>query len=678
MTEEESRKLDIIAAYIGSPLTDEQKEFASDFTKDTISFSDPGTGKTHTLVAGLIMAQRHHMVPGDKINCMSFTRAATSEVAARYEKLCKACSVSPTVKFNTFHALSNAILVDAYNHEMHVNDNFDTIKQDVHDLMGYMQQLGISVDENDLRYVRSVLNAINTLNASLVFHPDNVANKFEFIQLNMPIEQFQELRVSMFMRGLISKSINVGDIPLYCLYALMKRQEVIKKWKSKYRIMVVDEFQDLSLLHLHILSYIAETLIVIGDMKQQIYEFNGACPHIVAEYKKMHPNARICNLTKSFRCGQEVADFATAIIKPDEPDIVPFTGHNHGSSVTVVKRSELDWKQIVGNMAAEKRLGGFGNMTNIMFLYRNNASAIPVIEELYKEQIPFRCSKFAKIMDIPIFKTLSKLCNAAWQPNNTEFVDQALKCFPEFKNSEFGKPVAPILAMKSSGKNIFEINYRYREDSSIEILNAMSAAAKAINEGKSAGVTYMKLMQVYDKYLYKLEWWTVDHDKEFYFNLVGNICNTKPYPLMYNEEMEKDMQNRQSLQSGFGVRCYTMHAAKGLEADDVYILDADEGVFPNSKILKKKQDVGCYKDIAVSIISERNLLYVAITRARRNVYISYSGNAVTKLISDPNDNYYTQWAKYYDKDIIEYDDADEFYKLFKIGAYGNESNNIRA
>ena len=84
MTNEVSMKLDILSAYMGSPLTDEQKEFASDFTKDTISFSDPGTGKTHTLVAGLIIAQTYHKVDGRKINCMSFTNAAVSEMAGRY------------------------------------------------------------------------------------------------------------------------------------------------------------------------------------------------------------------------------------------------------------------------------------------------------------------------------------------------------------------------------------------------------------------------------------------------------------------------------------------------------------------------------------------------------------------------------------------------------------------
>ena len=320
MTNEERVKLDIISAYIGSPLTEEQKEFACDFRKDTISFSDPGTGKTHTLTAGLIMAQQYHKVPGDKINCMSFTNAATSEMAGRYEKLCRKCSVPPTVVFNTFHSLSNRIMRDAYpTMKILAKGN---VKQDVEDMVQYLRNVGIEA-EDDKKYVRKVINAINTLNSSLTFHPDNLITKHAFVELNMDINVFQSLRRTWFVRGITTNEIVQGDIPLYCLYALMRKPDIIQKWKGKYQIMVVDEFQDLSLLHLRILSYIAKTLIVIGDMKQQIYAFNGACKEIVREYRKLHPDARVCNLTQSFRCGQEIADFATRIIKPNYPDIVP-------------------------------------------------------------------------------------------------------------------------------------------------------------------------------------------------------------------------------------------------------------------------------------------------------------------------------------------------------------------
>lgn len=664
MTNEERIRLDIISAYIGSPLTEEQKEFASDFTKDTISFSDPGTGKTHTLTAGLIMAQTYHKVPGDKINCMSFTNAATSEMAGRYQKLCKKVSISPTVVFNTFHSLSNRIMRDAYP-TMVITSKSD-VKQDVEDMRMYLINAGVTLDDDDTKYIRKVVRAVNSLNSSLTFHPDNIATKYDFVELDMDVEVFQSIRRSWFMRGINMNKIMQGDIPLYCLYALMRKPDIIQKWKGKYEIMVVDEFQDLSLLHLRILSYIAKTLIVIGDMKQQIYAFNGACKEIVREYNKLHPNARVCNLTQSFRCGQEIADFATNIIRPNYPDIKPFTGHTRGSSVEIIQRRNIDWKQIVSDIETDRKLHGYGGARNVMFLYRNNASALPVIEELYRKGIPFRCSRYATIMSLPMFESLSKLVNAAWQPNDFTMVNEALKLFPEFRDTMFGMDTPPVMAMRSAHKPIFEINYRFKDNSSKEILGAMFNAKSAIEANKSAGNVYMQVMGVYEKYIFPQEWWKLDNDKEFYLNLVAPICNSKPYPLMFNEELDKMQKNEEYIKAGLGIRCYTMHSAKGLEADDVYILDCDEGIFPNARVVKNKSKAGCDLDIAVDIQSERNLLYVAITRAKDKVVISYSGNEVAKIISDPNNLDYAKYDAVYESCSVDYDDAAEFFKLFRI------------
>ncbi len=664
MTNEQEVKLDILSAYMGSPLTDEQKEFASDFTRDVISFSDPGTGKTHTLIAGLIMAQTFHKIPGKAINCMSFTNAAVTEMAGRYEHLCKKCNTSATVVFNTFHSISNRIMKEAYP-KMRIMAH-GNVKTDVEDMARYLNEAGVDVSPDDTKFIRKVIRAVNDLNSSLVFHPDNVQTRYEFVELGLSVETFQELRTSWFLRGITDNNIVQGDIPLYCLYALMRKPDIINNWKGKYKIMVVDEFQDLSLLHLRILSYIAETLIVIGDMNQQIYAFNGACPQIVKEYLKLHPNAAICNLTKSFRCGQEIAEFATNIIRPNDPDVQCFKGHDRGSSVTIVPRKDLDWSGIVSNIEADQKTHGVAGARDIMFLYRNNASAIPVIEELYKRKIPFRCSKYATIMSLPMFDTLTKLVNAAWQPNDFAIVSEALRVFPEFKDTMYGAEPLPVQAMRASYKNIFEVKYKYREQSSIDILTTMSQARAAIEDGKSAGVVYMKIMPAYKKNIFKNEWWKMDNSEEWYFGLVAPICNTKPYPLMYNEELDKEQRNRQCTQAGTGIRCYTMHSAKGLEADDVYILDCDEGTFPNAKVMKNKLQVGCDLDVAVDIRQERNLLYVAVTRAKDNVIISYSGAEPTKLITNPNCEEYHKFDFIYNNNTVEYDDAAEFFRLFRI------------
>lgn len=665
MTIQEKVKLEVISACIGSPLTEEQMEFASDFTKDTISFSDPGTGKTHTLIAGLILAQTYHKIPANNINCMSFTNAAVSEMAGRYETLCKKCAISTGVIFNTFHSLSLKILKDAYP-TMEVTSIRDW-KEDIECMKSYLDGFGIEVGE-DKSYIRRVIKAIDDLNSSLTYHPENIERKFVFQQLGLPVDVFQELRKKWFLRGIITRKIMQGDIPLYCLYALRSKEEIIQKWKGKYKIMVVDEFQDLSLLHLQILSYISNTLIVIGDMKQQIYAFNGACPQITKEYLKLHPEARICNLTQSFRCGQEIADFATKIILPNDKSYVGFTGHNRGSSVSLVSRKNLDWKKIVSDIGAD-RTTNRAKARDVMFLYRNNASAIPLIDELYKNNIPFRCSKFAKIMDLPMFESLSKLACAAWKPNDLETVNKALRLFPEFAKVTYGTEIPVVSAMRASGKSILDINYKWRNYESAQIIAAMREANNAILQNKSAGVVYMKLMSVYKEFIYKNEWWKMDASEDFYMSLAAPVCNNKTFPIMYNEELDKESQNVKCIKAMTGIRCYTMHAAKGLEADDVYILDCDDGMFPNSKVMKDKVKKECYLDVATDIRSERNLLFVAVTRAKYNVIISYSGAAPARLVTNPGDAEFTVYDEIYEHANHEYDDADEFFKLFRIGVY---------
>lgn len=662
MTPEESIKLDILSAYMGRKLTEEQKEFASDFTKDTISFSDPGTGKTHTLIAGLVLAQTYHKVPGKEINCMSFTNMAVGEMAGRYESLCKKCQVAPTVKFNTFHSLSRKILMNAFP-KMQIKPASNT-KDDIETIASYLHELGVNVRDNDTIYLRKILRAIDTLNSSLTFNPDNLQTKFSFIELGLDLEIFQMLRKKLFLRGIIINEIAQGDIPLYCLYALMRKGEIADKWKNKYKIMVVDEFQDLSLLHLRILSYIASTLIVIGDMKQQIYAFNGACPQIVREYMKLHPNAKVSNLTKSFRCGQEIADFATKLILPNDRSISCFTGAHTGSSVKIMKRSEMNWAEVAQSIEADRKQHG-SEVRDVMFLYRNNASAIPIIEELYKRKIPFRCNKFATVMETPVLDTMTKLCEAALYDKSPDAVNKALRCFPEFRDTPLNNDTLPVMAMRSSGNSIFDTSYAYRESSSKIILDSMRAAKERIDADDTAGHVYNQVYKVYCSYIYKHEAWRFDNKIEFYLDLVKDIMQ-KPYERMVAEEYEKQQKNTHAINAGVGIRCYTMHAAKGLEADDVYILDCNEGLFPNARVMKSKLDAHCLMDVAVDIRSERNLLYVAITRAKNNVVITYSSGTAALLLTNPEDPEYTKYDSVYNENIAEYDDAEEFFRLFNL------------
>lgn len=656
-----SSKLQIISAHMHSQLTDEQKELASDFTKNTISFSDPGVGKTHTLIAGILLLQSYYGVSGNKINCMSFTKAAVSEIAGRYAKAAKSYAIAPTVNFNTFHSLSNAILKQAFP-DIKIVASLKPAEY-VPMISDLLQKAGHDNYE-DKNFCKNVYRALLELNSALVFDRDHMETKFCFRKLDISYEIFTQVRVQMFIRGILMRQIPQGDIPLYCLFALLTKTDLAAVWKGKYQVMIVDEFQDLSLLDLQILNIIADTLVVIGDIKQQIYAFNGSCPEIVREYMKVRPDARTCNLTRSFRCGQKIADFATEVIKPSFPDVQTFTGHE-GGIVRLMSRKDFDIQNLANQIKEVLNAQGNSKLYDIMFLYRNNASAYPIIEELYRSKIPFRCNKYTPIWEIPIFDALCAFANVAMKPFSDQFVMDAFKFLPEFKK-DFNGIAGPCEVMRKTGKNIFDIQFRYKEQSTYELLALMqSANQKMYRENPaSAGVILNSFLSFYLKYVN--ETWKLDREPEFYTALVGPICNEKLYPTLYAEELEKFNINQQCIDANTGVRCYTVHSAKGLEAKTVYLFDADDGVFPNKKKLEQKIKAGCVYEAAVDVQAERNLLYVAITRAADELNIIYNGTP-TSLLKGNNDLDFVELDQVYHNHKYDYNDVDAFYQTFCKG-----------
>ena len=660
--------LDLIDARMGSVSTEEQQRFAEDFTRPLISFSNPGTGKSYSIIKGLIAAQTIHGIPGRNINAMSYTREATAELKVRYVKACKRCDMVPTVTFNTFHSICNTIVREKYP-GMKIKDSYNW-EDDLSLLQQYMSKYGFECD--DFYYIKRVMLAIDNLNRSLIYAPEHVELAYRFRELNMDIKLFQELRKEMFMYYLIMNRIPRGDIPNYALYVLANNPDICEKYRKQYKIMVVDEFQDMTKLYLVVLSMISSNLIAIGDMKQQIYGFNGACAEIVDEYMKIYPNARRIDLTQSFRCAQEISDYATRIYHPNDPLVKPFTGAGQSGSVTVIESSKLDVPEIVSN---KKESSG---KRSSMFLFRNNFSATPIAEELYKQKVPFMMSKFTKVMGMPIFKELSEMAYIAQEPDNLNFVKAITWLFPEMKRYKPEScPVIQVMEQinkknRAAGiqkrANIFDIPYRWSEQSSIEMLAAMKVASEQIKRECSCGQVFNTLIPVYSKYIIEGKWWKLEEKKEFYYDIVAPIVNNKTFPQMVAEEYDKEQKIIEATNVGYGVRCFTMHSAKGLEADDVYIIDAEANIFPSQKNMKKYIELGCEYDAARVLREERNLLYVAITRAKDNVVITHRGE-VTQLISNPLNNDYTYLDEVYAVTKRNFDDVAAFLKMLNLNAH---------
>lgn len=657
MNKDVEGKLLMLCASLGVTLTDEQMEFASNFSVPTLSLSDPGSGKTFATLIGIRFLQDFYGVPGYKINAMSFTRKATQEFSVKYTNLCKKLRKSPSVNFNTFHSLCNDILKESWG-DFKISQTFSTYT-DLEYLQAYANKEGIT--DCTFSYLKRLLSTIDNLNAALIFDDDHILGNHRFKKLNMELDTFKNIRTAWFLGCRYRKQIAVGDIPIHALFNLLTTDGLSEKYKAKYEVMIVDEFQDLSLLHLKVLSLISRNLVAIGDIKQQIYGFNGASDSIIKEFYKMYPEAREVKLTHSFRCATNIAEYATRCIRPNFGNIESFVGNKEGGDINVHAMEDISLDDLIDDIKErEEAIRSSDNPDTSMFLVRNNDSALYIIDKLYSKGVMTRCSKFVRIDQVPMFDDLCALVNAGLNDKDTDIVYKALRVFPEYKF--VAKDKNPIIQLiRKHGVGLLDDRVGLGDAVSKALIVSIKHAVDLVKDEQPANIVLGAVWKAWNKYVYNEKNWIKDMSVDYYSNLVSPMLRDRTYTEMITREFEKEANIEECNKLGIGLRVYTIHSAKGLEADHIYLVDAENRLFPSYSSMSDLIDSDSLIDAGLTLRNERNLLYVAISRAKTEVNIYYT-DELTSLLSSPDFNAYTFLDKVYEESNIEYDDVTAFLK----------------
>lgn len=655
--------LEDLSARVGVQYTDEQKEFMRDFRSSIISFSSPGTGKTKAAIGGLLTAERYHQIPGEQIYAVSFTNMSTGELQVRHKRDCELIGIKQTVNFQTLHSLCTAILKENHKllgiNKLNIVDTLP-IEQQARILMETAENRGISLRPWQ---VRPFVNAVRNLNSSLVFDRTHVESTYAFKQCRLPYEDFTLLRKFCYLYSKLTDTLQVQDILIYTLELLLSHPEVSKNFKSKCRILLVDEFQDLSLLQLRIVSLLSDTVIAIGDIKQQIYAFNGACQEIVSEFRKYFPNARELNLNKSFRCADAIVDYSKVIIHPNNMQEQDFIGTGKEGSVEVLK--DLSLASICDTVERQYRENRNTFPRDTLFLFRNNFSAIPVVEELFKRMVPLRVNKYKEANQIPVIKEMCSIIELAANPQHLQNLYALRYILPEMKDYRevTQSPIYKVCAKEAC--TVFEAPYNFRNAMAARrAMELLLSVRDMLAEKRTMREILNEIFPLFNEvYLTEREPY-LEMPSAYYLRMVHSLVQTKSYNSFVRDEIAKLQVIHDSNIRRHGVRCYTFHASKGLEADDVYILDADENVVPNTHKLDAMEKAGCVMEKARGIRNERSLLFVAATRAKEHLFISYSGTK-TSLLTPLNA--YEQYDRLYTQFQLSYPDVEAFGEFYVGG-----------
>ncbi|KXZ30318.1 ATP-dependent DNA helicase [Leptospira santarosai] len=601
-----------------------------------------GTGKTKTIVSRLAQLVSSG-VPASSILLLTFTRKAAREMILRASFVGdKRCA---EVQGGTFHSFCSGVLrrfapVLGISSGFTILDDSDTL-----DVFQFLR------NEKDFGKTKSRFPSNETL-ISIYGEIRNTGKSLRsvlekdyplFLQKTKDISQiFKDYKSYKAERSLL----DYDDLLYFTRDLLADHSEVRNALSEKYRFIMVDEFQDTNKVQAHIVCLLASehsNLMVVGDDAQCIYTFRGASVRGILDFPKIFPNTKTIFLEKNYRSTASILNLANVVLRnfSEKYDKQLFTDNENGPIPNVLQfEDELEEAEGIAKILLQKKEEGipFKKMS-VLFRAGWNSNQLELV--LAKRNIPFVKFGGRKFIETAHIKDLLSFLKLLVNPLDSVSWVRILKLIPGIGNSKANDILDKI--RKSSGS--FEVlsgENGTAIDAYLSPLYRLYLKHKEMNSKvkkiASDFIDYYRILleKNYDDSKRRSE----DLDSVLGFSLkytsLGDFLSdlTLEHASLSLDKIKPDHTETDLLHLS------TVHSAKGLEFDLVFILNATEGVFPSSKNLDVEE--------------ERRLFYVAITRARKELYFTKPSLAQSR--SGP---YYTNLSRF----LSEIQSPEKVYEL---------------
>jgi len=564
----------------------------------------PGSGKTLTIAKRIEYLIMKHKVRPEEILVITFTKYAAWEMKNRTRSICGPSSYAVT--FGTFHGIYYGILKWAYR----------------------LNQSNLLSDEEKYRILREILPGIDwdqepeadeekDYLQELAIEIGNVKNNCMDIEEYEPVkyttEKFRKLYRTYEETKKKYRKIDFEDMLIQCRDLFMKRPDILKKWQEKFQYILVDEFQDVNQAQYDVVRMLAapqDNLFVVGDDDQSVYGFRGAKPGIMKEY----PKARQILLDVNYRSSGYIVKGALRVIGNNkirfEKKIEAFRKPDETVHVQEVKDPVQEAEYVLERIREYREKGV--SYTEMAVLYRTNVDARAMSELMTEYQIPFVMKEHLN----NIYEHFIALDMISYLRLSQGEYDR--KYFLQIAN----RPNRYLTreSMKTGNVSYESLRRYYRDkDWMVDRIDQLEWDMKMIcDKTPYAAIQYIRKRMGYDEFLKEYAAYRKISSEDLFAVLEEIWQNSKGYGTIkeWFEHIESygKMLKEQNKKNGEkeGVNLMTMHAAKGLEFDTVFVIEANEGSCPYKKATADEE-----------IEEERRLFYVAMTRAKRKLVISY-------------------------------------------------------
>ena len=602
-------------------LNDKQQEAVEYMAGPLLILAGAGSGKTRVLTYKIAYLLEKEIVKPWQILAITFTNKAAKEMKERIEALVG--QVSNDMWLGTFHSVCVRILkreieLLGYTRDFNIFDEIDKEKV----IKEVMKKLNIDEKVYPVGLIKSEISKAKEAMKDEVAYQKDAMGDFRKEEIAKVYNMYQETLKK-------NNSIDFDDIIMLTVQLFLENPDRLLYYQNKFNYILVDEYQDTNksqFLLISMLSSATGNICVVGDESQSIYGFRGADISNILNFEQEFPNAKIVKLEENYRSTKNILNAANEVIKNNKSKIDKqlWTQNEEGDKIEYkTLNNEYEEVEYVVDEIDDICRKEHESYSNFAVLFRTNAQARVLEEVFMKAGTPYKLIggiKFyarKEIKDIISYLkliqntndniALKRIINEPKRGIGNTALDKldALSSERGLSIFEFIQDSNNLIGFRSAG-NIMEfrdmINDLIKEKDKIKVSELIKKTLKDSGYEDMLNSEGTKETEIRFDNLMEFIGVAIEFENENAENSLGDFLDSIA--------LVSDVDNLD--ESTDAVTLMTMHSAKGLEFDNVFLVGMEEGLFPSKRSIEEDAQTE----------EERRLCYVAITRAKKHLFIT--------------------------------------------------------
>ena len=630
-----------------SELNEQQQVAVTQTEGPVMVLAGAGSGKTRVLTYRIAYMLAVNNISPYRILALTFTNKAAAEMRDRIIQLVGG-DTAKAVAMGTFHSVFYRILrAEAekigYGPNITIYDTDDSKSL----IKSIVKEMGLDPKQYTPGFI---LNRISMAKSSLLSaqeYADNPEIAAADRLSNKPM--IAQIFFKYNDRLHKSNAMDFDDLLYYMNVLLRDSPEALYKYQNRYQYILVDEYQDTNYAQYLIIKRLAalnQNICVVGDDSQSIYGFRGADIQNILNFKRDYPNTRIFKLEQNYRSTQNIVNAANEVIRHNK-DRMPkkvWTDNVEGPKIELIRASsDMEEANEIANKIFECQMNEHVENRQFAILYRTNTQSRALEEAMVKRHIPYKILGSISFYNRKEIKTVL----AYFRLVINHYDEESLRRVINYPMRGIGDTTLARLttAAQAAGVPLWDV-VEHPENYATDLNGSVNARLHDFSDlikGFSAQLTTKDAYDLGMQILVKSgvakalnenieEKERVDHVTEL-FNAIQSFVGREPENILNEETGEmletyfpsldqymqsvsllddRDLNKEDEEAQSNVVRLMTIHSAKGLEFDYVFVSGMEENLFPSSMSL----------DSRAAIEEERRLFYVALTRARKQVFLT--------------------------------------------------------